>query len=490
MDTFNENRDCTTDVFCIISKRKDKFIYANKAFEDLWGTPPKSSQSALAFFLEPILPEDRPRVCNMLSGVAEHENKEYRIFRQDRTIRWIRQRMINISANVDDVYQICFLNDITEDLSDILLLSHRLKMEDVVGQVAADLIQTPPDKINQSINRTLKEIGVLVQADRSYLFQIDNIANSMSNTHEWCRDGISAQIEFLQDLPLDIFPWAIHNLQAGIVINVPDVQNLTDTAEAERTILQMQDILSVLLVPVMANKVLIGFIGFDNVAKHRIWAAEDIVILQLVAELISSVIQQLQNEVNLAEYDIRVSMALAATSSGLFDFDVTSNSAYLSPEFYATLGFTHIHESREVPLEMLWSWVYPADLERVQKAAEEVIKNKVGFHQCFRIRNGQDQYCWYRLRAENLTHPLTGKRRVIGVLDEITQNTPSLLTKRESEILHLLERDLAVKEIAHELAISSHTVDNHLRKIYAKLGTQTKLETVLRAHSQGLLYLA
>lgn len=488
MDTFHKNSD-NTSAICIINKCRDKFIYANKAFEDLWGRPPKNLQAANNFFLEPIVSEDRHLVCDTLSGVVEHESKTYRIICSDGTIRWISHRAINVAAYANDVYQINFLDDITARLTDTLLLSHHIKMERVVGQIATNLIQASLGKVNESINHTLEEIGKLVQADRSYLFLIDNTASSMSNSHEWCRVGIAAQMEYLQDLPLNIFPWAIDNLQAGTIINIPDVQNLTDEAVAERTLLQMQSILSVLLVPMIENKILIGFIGFDAVTKHRIWAVEDIVLLQLVADLINSVIQRQQNEVNLQKQEIRLSMAIEAASCGLLDLDVTSNRVYLSPEFYAVLGFTHIQESREVLLEMLWSWIHPEDLPKLQDATREAIKNQIRFNQCFRIRNGHERYCWYRLQAENLIDPLTGKRRIIGVIDDITRNT-SLLTKRESEILHLLARDLTVKEIAHKLAISSHTVDNHLRKIYAKLGTQTRLETILRAHAQGLLHLA
>jgi DNA-binding CsgD family transcriptional regulator len=388
-----------------------------------------------------------------------------------------------------DIYQIGFLEDITEQLADTLALSHRLKIEERLGKIAANLIQTPTDEIGESIDHVLKEIGEWIQADRCYLFYIDNNAHCMSNTHEWCAEGISTQRDFLQNLPLQMFPWVIQKLQSNTVINVPNVQNMTDEAAAERTILQMQDILSVLLVPVIADETLIGFVGFDGVVDHRIWTEADIVVLQLVADLIGSALQRLEHDVSMGAYEIRLSMALAASSSGLIDYDVTSNLAYLSPEFYATLGFTDICQSRQVPLEMLWSWIHPDDLPRVQQAAKDVINNKTRFHQCFRIRNVCDQYCWYCLRAENLIHPLIEKHRVIGVLSDMTINTQAL-TKRESEVLDLLAEDLTVKEIACRLAISHHTVDNHLRKIYAKLGAQTKLQSILRANSIGLLHFA
>src|SRR5206468_77581 len=43
------------------------------------------------------------------------------------------------------------------------------------------------------------------------------------------------------------------------------------------------------------------------------------------------------------------------------------------------------------------------------------------------------------------------------------------LTDRELDVLRLVVRGLTKKEIAHELYLSQHTIDSHLRNIYEKL---------------------
>jgi DNA-binding CsgD family transcriptional regulator len=57
------------------------------------------------------------------------------------------------------------------------------------------------------------------------------------------------------------------------------------------------------------------------------------------------------------------------------------------------------------------------------------------------------------------------------------------LTKREREVAVLAARGVASKEIADQLFLSSRTVDNHLMRVYAKLGVsgRTELATALRA---------
>ena len=58
--------------------------------------------------------------------------------------------------------------------------------------------------------------------------------------------------------------------------------------------------------------------------------------------------------------------------------------------------------------------------------------------------------------------------------------TRSGLTPRETEVLYLLVRGDAVKEIARKLFISSGTAKNHVLKIYAKTGCHSRVELVNR----------
>jgi DNA-binding NarL/FixJ family response regulator len=60
------------------------------------------------------------------------------------------------------------------------------------------------------------------------------------------------------------------------------------------------------------------------------------------------------------------------------------------------------------------------------------------------------------------------------------------LTKREREILELVESGRTTEDIAGALQIKPKTVRNFLSQIYAKLGTSNRLQTVL--YVQGMAY--
>ena len=98
---------------------------------------------------------------------------------------------------------------------------------------------------------------------------------------------------------------------------------------------------------------------------------------------------------------------------------------------------------------------------------------------------------WRRVTAI----PMEGDRGSVGVMIEPARAadlTPILLeaydlTEREIEIVTLLARGLATKEIAADLNISPHTVRDHVKAIFAKTGFTTRGELVARVFSDHLL---
>ena len=64
---------------------------------------------------------------------------------------------------------------------------------------------------------------------------------------------------------------------------------------------------------------------------------------------------------------------------------------------------------------------------------------------------------------------------------------PAGLTEREVEVLRLIARGQANKQVAATLGISPKTVGRHVEHIYAKAGVTTRAGATLFAMEQGLL---
>jgi len=63
---------------------------------------------------------------------------------------------------------------------------------------------------------------------------------------------------------------------------------------------------------------------------------------------------------------------------------------------------------------------------------------------------------------------------------------PDRLSAREVEVLRLIEAGRSNREIAQTLVLSVYAVENHLARIYAKIGAANRTEAASYAHRHGL----
>ena len=69
----------------------------------------------------------------------------------------------------------------------------------------------------------------------------------------------------------------------------------------------------------------------------------------------------------------------------------------------------------------------------------------------------------------------------------VTECEKSVLSKREHEVLELIARGFSYAEIARLKNLSVHTVQTHIKALYAKLAVHSKSEAVFEATRMGLL---
>ncbi len=110
--------------------------------------------------------------------------------------------------------------EITERKQAELQLYQKLETEKLLSEISSDFIHTTD--IDASIIESFAKLGAITQASRIYLFMLDADEGTMSNTHEWCAEGVSAEKDNLQNLPLSIFPWWINKLYNKEIIDIPD----------------------------------------------------------------------------------------------------------------------------------------------------------------------------------------------------------------------------------------------------------------------------
>lgn len=184
--------------------------------------------------------------------------------------------------------------DITDWKETEKALQFQLKFEKMVSDISSYLASLASKEIDQGINYALKLTGEFFKADRSYVFLFSEDMKEMSNTHEWCAEGIEPQINRIQDYPVEKLPWFSRQIKTREYVCIYDIDNLLPEAEAEQREFKAQGIVSLLCIPMFKDGALFGFLGFDVVRGGKIWTGEQVVLLKVVAELVSNVLERYQ----------------------------------------------------------------------------------------------------------------------------------------------------------------------------------------------------
>ncbi|MFZ5516250.1 MAG: PAS domain S-box protein [Candidatus Zhuqueibacterota bacterium] len=191
--------------------------------------------------------------------------------------------------------------DITELKQTQLALQYRNDFENLIASISARFVSARFDDIDKEINHALGRIGRFIAVDRVYVFLVDFEKKIISNTHEWCEETVEPQIDSLQDLPVNVFPWWMVKLQKFETIHIPRIADMPPDAASEKALLEAQDIQSLLVVPLVTKSDLIGFIGFDAVREEKKWSDDALKMLEMVGRIFADSIVIFKNERTLKE---------------------------------------------------------------------------------------------------------------------------------------------------------------------------------------------
>ena len=184
-----------------------------------------------------------------------------------------------------------FVVDVTEQKRAEAALRYRLEFENIITTISTHFINLAPDEIDAGIHQALQTIGEFTEVDRSYVFLFSGDQSVMSCTHEWCAQGITPQIERLQEVPVDAMAWTNKILFAEEVLHLPRVADMPPEARADQAEFEAQDIVSLISVPMVYRGSVIGFLGFDAVRSTKTWSEESIALLKIVGETVVNALE-------------------------------------------------------------------------------------------------------------------------------------------------------------------------------------------------------
>lgn len=129
------------------------------------------------------------------------------------------------------------------------IIERQVRFQELLISISTTYINSDLSDIDQLINKSLRQICEFVESDRSYVFSYDLEKKTASNTYEWCAEGITPEIEHLQDVPIEFIPQWLEAHSAGKAFFVEDVSELPEDGEQGlRAILEPQGIKSLITI--------------------------------------------------------------------------------------------------------------------------------------------------------------------------------------------------------------------------------------------------
>lgn len=161
-------------------------------------------------------------------------------------------------------------------------LRARFANESVVAKEGKRLV-VPPER-QAALQERMAALGLEVMVGRVFLFTYDWERGFMDNVMEWCAESVRCEMEQLQRLRLDCYPWWTERIRNGQWIKIPDVGKMPAKGEQERRLLEAQGVRAVLAAPVGGAGEVLGFVGFDELESTRIWHWQEMRVLEILQE--------------------------------------------------------------------------------------------------------------------------------------------------------------------------------------------------------------
>lgn len=140
-----------------------------------------------------------------------------------------------------------------------------LRFEMLLSEISTSFINVPYDKIDASIEDSLRRFVLFLNFDRGSIFQrVDTV---WERTHVWALDGVQLPRQHINDNDI---PWVLNEVvERNNIFQFSSIKELPKEATKEIEYFRKYGPLSLVTVPMSAGGKLIGFLGFASLSQER-----------------------------------------------------------------------------------------------------------------------------------------------------------------------------------------------------------------------------
>ncbi len=319
-------------------------VVVNKEVQHIWGY---TQDELIGKKIELLMPENyRKRHAEGLkrfidTGVPRIMGTRLELegLRKDGTIFPLEIRMAETTVS-DRILFTAAVRDVTDRKTGEAALQRRHHIEDLIAAISTKFINLPSNEIDAGIIDALRMIGELTGVDRSWVALLCDKKLTLCFTHEWCAEGISLTHSDLQPISVKEIPWAMNQFRQVKTIYIPKVVDLPPEAKTEKKHLQAYEVQSVIMVPIVYRRALMGIVSFDSVRFEKTWTTDDMALLRITGEIFANALERKETEEAMECLMRRNELILSSAGEGIYGVDLQGNTTFANPEAARMLGCT------------------------------------------------------------------------------------------------------------------------------------------------------
>ncbi|MFN5148552.1 MAG: ATP-binding protein [Flavobacteriia bacterium] len=185
-------------------------------------------------------------------------------------------------------------------------LNEQIEFMRLLNDITTSFVGISSDFFQENVLRNLEIIGKHLKAERAYFMTYNHPDHSMSLQSEWVESGCEPLALTHQQIDLDILPsWRLNNHLQGDPVLVQDTSLLEDGRY--KTELLDLSVKSFYSFPCMNNEECVGYIGVDFVSSSAIPSEQEMLLLTLFSQIVSSGYMAIKNFNDIQEQNVLIS---------------------------------------------------------------------------------------------------------------------------------------------------------------------------------------
>jgi diguanylate cyclase (GGDEF)-like protein/PAS domain S-box-containing protein len=286
-------------------------------------------------------------------------------------------------------------------------------------KIAVNLLNLEPGAVFDQLAANVGELPEAAGVDCAFFCLLSGDGAQVEAVYGNASGFSQCHPEVLEGEDLGDWPWLMHRLRDGRVIEVTDTLRASPEAQAEFGRLAEIRIGSALLVAVVVGSEIAGFLALCNERPVDYWDANTSLLARLFGASLATGLDRLSDKAALDEMRQRDALVSETANDGIWDFDALNKRLELSPRWRRMLGYDVSEE------ELALDWyrlVHPDDMARVQSRMRDHLDGKTPyFESMHRMQHQNGEWRWMSSRAKAVQDENGRLLRLLGVEVDITE---------------------------------------------------------------------